>query len=163
MIFNKKEDLIKYLDIAFKSCEKHKVIDTEEILYETNEYINEYNKSNEVKFTCNILEYIVDTIRDVLSYKGYYIRSTSEFDWKLCSFGTAFFSYKDKEMWITTMVGQGSLDFIGFNHEGLSDEFELWKKTNLLKKNLFPKLEDAIDEYYEERMRKHDDQMSTSA
>ena len=60
--------------------------------------------------------------------------------------------YKDKEMWCTTLVGQGSEDMIGFNHPGLSDEFELWAKTNPAKKDeLFPNLENVINDYYKWR------------
>ena len=152
MIFNKKEDFIKFMDLTVEACEASKVISTEELLYETNKVINEYNKNNDVKYTCETLEYLVDTIRDAMLYKGYYIRPQTELDWNLSSFGTTFFKYKDKEMWCTTLVGQGSEDMIGFNHPGLSDEFELWTKTNTAKKDeLFPNLENVINDYYKWR------------
>lgn len=152
MIFNKKEDFIKFIDLTVEACEASKCIDTEELLYESNKIINEYNKNNDAKYTCETLEYLVDTIRDAMIYKGYYIRPQTELDWNLSSFGTVFFKYKDKEMWCTTLVGQGSEDMIGFNHPGLSDEFELWAKTNPTKKDeLFPNLENVINDYYKWR------------
>ena len=93
-----------------------------------------------------------DYDEDAMLYKGYYIRPQTELDWNLSSFGTVFFKYKDKEMWCTTLVGQGSEDMIGFNHPGLSDEFELWAKTNPAKKDeLFPNLENVINDYYKWR------------
>lgn len=155
MVINKKEDFVKFMDLTVEACEASKCIDTEELLYETNKVINEYNKNNDTKYTCEILEYLVDTIRDAMLYKGYYIRHQTELDWNLCSFGTAFFKYKDKEMWCTTLVGQGSEDMIGFNHSGLNDEFELWVKVNSGKEiELIPNLEPIIDDYYNWRIEK---------
>jgi len=150
-IFNKKEEFIKYLDIAINFCNDENVcLDTGSVFYELHG-IKEYNESNDPKFTEDILYYIVNTIRDIISKQSYYIRPQSKLDWELMSFGTVFFTYKGKEMWITTLVGQGSEDMLGFNHKGLEDEFELWSKTNPAKKdNLFPELEKAINEYYNE-------------
>ena len=155
MIFENKEEFIKFLDVAVSLCEFSKCLDTESVLYET-DGIDEYNKNNESKFTAKVLESIVDTIRDIIGYKLYYIRPQTELDWELMSFGTVFFTYKGKEMWITTLVGQGSEDMIGFNHSGLNDEFELFSKTNPAKKDiLFPELESAIIEYYKYKENNH--------
>ena len=155
MIFENKEEFIKFLDVSVSLCESSKCLDTESVLYET-DGIDEYNQNTDSKFTAEVLESIVDTIRYIVEYKGYYIRPQTKLDWELMSFGTVFFTYKGKEMWITTLVGQGSEDMIGFNHSGLSDEFELWSKTNPAKKdNLFPELESAINEYYEYKENNH--------